>query len=69
MKVKQAIALAAEAVEAKRADKRLGKRKENEKPEASSQREKATKIASNYKLGSPWMVGRVDGQKTRSSKT
>ena len=43
MEVVQAIALVAEAVEAERADKRLGKIKENEKLEAPSQREKATK--------------------------
>ena len=43
MEVQQAIALVDEVVEAERAEKRLGKKKENEGPETSSQRENASK--------------------------
>ena len=43
MEVPQAIAMVAEVVETERAEKRLGKKKEGEKPEASSQRDKTAK--------------------------
>ena len=43
MEVQQAIALVAEVVEAEIAEKCLGKKKEGEKPETSSQKEKIPK--------------------------
>ena len=43
MEVQQAIALVAEVVEAERAEKRLGKRKENDRPKTSTQRKNESK--------------------------
>ena len=43
MEVQQAIAMVAEVVEAERAKKRLGKKKENGGPNTSSQRENVSK--------------------------